>query len=97
MTSDTEQTQNGSASSIAGRVMRELGVRGLAAAIGLFGRSTPAEALYQEACCELYYPPLGNYTYCARNATYTWYCQYGYLQCTCCECPGCSDYTCYYG
>jgi len=96
MSFQTESTQKATIKSVGTRLLSELGVRGLTAAMGLFGRSTPAEALYHVRCCNLIYPPYGNYTYCARNAWYTWYCYDGYMQCTCCECPGCSDLTCYY-
>ena len=76
--------------------LRRLGANGLTAAMGLFGRSTPAEAAL-DMCCYLSYPA-SDYNYCVAHASYIWVCGYGYyMRCNCCEAPGRSALTCYYG
>jgi len=76
----------------AARAMSGLGSLGLSAAMGLFGRSTPAEALYNVQCCHLLFPP-SSWSNCYAHQTYTWACYNG-LHCACCEAPGVSAIWC---
>jgi hypothetical protein len=74
------------------RALSGLGSLGLSAAMGLFGRSIPAEALYNVQCCHLVYPP-SNWNNCYAHQFYTWACYNGF-HCACCEAPGASAVWC---
>src|SRR5262245_37680238 len=82
----------------AGRLLNNVGAGGLAVAMGLFGRSTPAEALINYQCCHLVYPP-SDWNYCHTHGFYTWSCTTsgGFLWCQCCERSGGSAAHCQYG
>ncbi|GAA1027632.1 hypothetical protein GCM10009557_09780 [Virgisporangium ochraceum] len=56
------------------RVLGGLGATGLAAAVAVFGRSGPAAAKYNVACCHLEYAPTRTISSCLSGR-----------RCQCCE------------
>ncbi|HEY3688612.1 MAG TPA: twin-arginine translocation signal domain-containing protein [Streptosporangiaceae bacterium] len=76
-----------------------LGAGGIAAAVGLFGRSEPAYGICVKNCCHLANCPNISYSACAASADYIWACTVeGGLICNCCEAAGYSKsaFTCSY-
>jgi hypothetical protein len=67
------------------RLLGGLGATGVAAAVAVFGRSTPASA-YNVACCHLDLPPTWSVSRCRGVPHYVWHCWHaGYVRCQCCE------------
>ncbi|GAA0958990.1 hypothetical protein [Virgisporangium aurantiacum] len=68
------------------RLLGGVGASGIAAAIAVFGRSGPAAAAYQYACCHLQFHPTKSISYCLGTYHYVWHCWHaGYVRCQCCE------------
>jgi hypothetical protein len=69
------------------RVLGGIGASGIAAAIAVFGRSGPAAATYNVACCHLSWAPNRTIAQClAARYHYVWHCWHaGYVRCQCCE------------
>jgi hypothetical protein len=71
------------------RLLGGVGASGLAAAVAVFGRSSPAFA-GNYGCCNLYVsPPNISYATCTTSSTtlsyYNWSCSSGGYSCQCCE------------
>jgi hypothetical protein len=67
------------------RLLGGVGASGVAAAIAVFGRSSPAEA-YVYACCHLEFHPTWSIRDCLNTYHYVWHCWHaGYVRCQCCE------------
>jgi hypothetical protein len=63
-----------------------IGASGLAAAAAVFGRSNPALAAYNVACCHLTFRPTRTISQCLSAIHYVWNCSHaGYVRCQCCE------------
>jgi len=83
------------------RILAGIGASGVAAAVAVFGRSGPADAIGGYGCCNLQYPPSVSVSSCLNGRHYVWYCGLNELQCQCCEVKDPygnnirSAYTCY--
>jgi hypothetical protein len=68
------------------RIFAGIGASGIATAVAVFGRSTPASADYTYACCHLSFRPTYTVAQCKSGNHYIWYCWHaGYVRCQCCE------------
>ncbi len=69
------------------RLLGGVGASGIAAAMAVFGRSSPAAATYNVACCHLTWSPTKTISQClAATYHYVWHCWHaGYVRCQCCE------------
>ncbi|GAA1027636.1 hypothetical protein GCM10009557_09800 [Virgisporangium ochraceum] len=68
------------------RLLGGVGASGIAAAITVFGRSGPAAAVYNVACCHLAMAPTKTISQCLAASHYVWHCWHaGYVRCQCCE------------
>jgi hypothetical protein len=72
------------------RLLAGAGASGLAAAMAVFGRGTPAFAANWHCCNLVHNPPNMSFSSCTTTSGsydhyYNWYCTERYLRCQCCE------------
>jgi hypothetical protein len=73
------------------RAMARIGAGGLATAVAVFARTSPASASNYGCCNLAHYPPTIDYNACINTAGhYVWSCPYNShgAYCECCETPG---------
>ncbi|MEV4756496.1 hypothetical protein AB0J86_15475 [Micromonospora sp. NPDC049559] len=70
-------------------VLRGIGAGGLAAAVAVFAKGSPAQAANWECCNLVYVPPNVSLSNCLASNHYVWTCTFGtvgpYYRCQCCE------------
>jgi hypothetical protein len=72
------------------RMLARMGAGGLATAVAVFARTSPASAANYGCCGLAHYPPTIDYNACLRTSGhYVWSCtRSGGGYCECCETPG---------
>ncbi|CCH20658.1 hypothetical protein [Micromonospora lupini] len=70
-------------------VLRGIGAGGLAAAVAVFAKGSPAQAANWNCCTLDYVPPNISMTTCLNASHYVWTCTFGTVgpiyRCQCCE------------